>query len=90
MGANEDKPLARALTRFLEQQCVRGEHYTIPDDLLFSRFHTFWIQAPEYFDHPALLGQFRIELIQQGFHTNPTGKWPHWSGLTLREAVDEG
>ncbi len=42
------------------------------------------MQTPEYFDHPALLGQFRVELAQRGLIATSTGKHPRWLGLTLR------
>jgi len=83
--ADEDERFSRALTRFLAQQCVRGEVYSVTDRRLFSRFRAFWLASPEHFDHPSLLGQFRVELTQQGFHTTRHGKHPLWLGLTLKQ-----
>ena len=85
MRTNEDGRFSRAMTRFLEHQCVIGARYSIADEHLFALFKAFWIQAPERFDHPALLGQFRVELVERGFHAEPGGKWPHWLSLTTRE-----
>ena len=85
MRTDEDRRFSGAMTRFLEQQCVIGAPYSIADEQLFARFKAFWFQAPERFDHQALLGQFRVELVERGFHAKPGGKWPHWLGLTTRE-----
>jgi hypothetical protein len=85
MRTDEDGRFSRAMTRFLEQRCVIGAEYSIADEQLFALFKAFWLQAPERFDHPALLGQFRVELVERGFHAEPGGKWPHWFGLTTHE-----
>lgn len=85
MRTDEDGRFSRATTRFLEQRCVIGALYSIADEQLFALFKAFWIQAPERFDHPALLGQFRVELVERGFHAEPGGKWPHWLSLTTRK-----
>jgi hypothetical protein len=82
---DEDQRFARVVTRFLQQECIRGAGYAIADEDLFKRFRTFWMHAAEYFDHPALLGQFRVELAERGFQSNPYGKRPRWIGLTVRE-----
>lgn len=85
MITSEERRFSHAVTRFLEQECMKGEQYTIADEQLFPRFQAFWKQVPEGFEHPALLGQFRVELIRRGFHAKPdgNGKRPHWIGLTL-------
>lgn len=85
MSIGEDRCFSLAMTRFLEQQCVIGASYSIPDEYLFTSFKVFWVQAPERFDHPALLGQFRVALMERGFAAEPGGKRPHWRGLTTRE-----
>jgi hypothetical protein len=81
----EDRRFSHVLKNFLEQQCVKGADFSITDKQLFRYFRAFWMQAPEYFDHPALLGQFRVELAQRGFLSASTGKHPRWLGLTYRE-----
>jgi len=85
MRTDEIGRFSRAMTRFLQQRCVMGALYSIADEQLFALFKAFWLQAPERFDHPALLGQFRVELVQRGFHAEPGGKWPSWLNLTTRE-----
>ena len=87
---DEEKRFSRALTNFLKQQCIRGADVSITDKQLFQRFKLFWMQAPECFDHPALLGQFRVELTQRGFISASTGKHPRWLGLTLRKQNKKG
>ena len=84
MRADEERRFSHALTNFLEQRCVKGTHLSISDKQLFRSFRTFWMQAPEQFDHPALLGQFRVELTQRGFPSDLAGKHPRWLGLALR------
>lgn len=81
----EERRFSHAVTRFLEQECMKGAQYTIADEQLFPRFRAFWKQVSEGFEHPALLGQFRVELNRRGFHAKPDGKRPHWIGLTLRD-----
>lgn len=83
MNDDESSRFSQAFTRFLEQECVQGEQYSIKDELLIAHFRNFWRHAPEYFEHPALLGHFRVELIERGFHSKPRGKKPVWHGLTL-------
>ncbi len=83
--ADEERRFSHALTNFLEQQCVKGADISITDKQLFRRFRAFWKQASEQFDHPALLGQFRVELTQRGFLSDSAGKHPHWLGLALRK-----
>ena len=84
MRADEERRFSHALTNFLEQACVKGSHLSISDKQLFRSFRTFWLQAPEQFDHPALLGQFRVELTRLGFPSDSAGKHPRWLGLALR------
>ncbi|MBA2284258.1 MAG: hypothetical protein H0W02_02120 [Ktedonobacteraceae bacterium] len=84
MSTIEERRFSHALTRFLEQECVRGAQYSIADEQLFLRFRAFWKQASEGCEHPALLGQFRVGLAQRGFQAVPDGKKPLWIGLTLR------
>ena len=81
MRADEERRFSHALTNFLEQECVKGPHLSISDKQLFRSFRAFWLKAPEQFDHPALLGQFRVELAQRGFSSEGAGKHPRWLGL---------
>ncbi len=62
MSADEGRHFSLAMTRFLKEQCVIGGSYSVADEHLFTRFKAFWKQAPERFDHPALL-----EAVCNGF-----------------------
>lgn len=84
MRADEERRFSYALTNFLEQECIKGSHLSISDKQLFRSFQAFWLKAPEQFDYPALLGQFRVELTQRGFSSDSAGKHPRWLGLALR------
>ncbi len=84
MRADEERRFSHALTNFLEQECIKGSHLSISDKQLFRSFRTFWLKAPEQFDHPALLGQFRVELTRRGFPSDSAGKHPRWLGLAQR------
>ena len=84
MRADEERRFSHALTIFLKQECRKGSQLAVSDKQLFRKFRAFWLQAPEQFDHPALLGQFRVELTQRGFASDSAGKHPRWLGLTLR------
>ena len=88
--ADEERRFSHALTNFLEKECAIGDDLAIADKQLFRRFRAFWDQALECFDHPALLGQFRVELMQRGFLSASTGKHPRWLGLTLRSQDNKG
>ena len=84
MQADGERRFSLALANFLEQECVKGSHLSISDKQLFRSFRAFWLKAPDQFDHPALLGQFRVELAQRGFSSDGPGKHPRWLGLALR------
>jgi hypothetical protein len=84
LRADEEKRFSGALTKFLEKECIIRDDVSIADEQLFHRFATFWDQAPGHFEHPALLGQFRVALTQRGFRSDSAGKHPRWLGLTVR------
>ena len=89
MRADEERRFSHALANFLEQECIKGSHLSISDKQLFRSFRTFWLKAPEQFDHPALLGQFRVELTQRGFPSDSAGKHPRWLGLASRKPAKQ-
>jgi hypothetical protein len=70
--------------RFLTRYCRVGAGLNIPDKTLFPAFRAFWIATATENQHPALLGQFRVELAQRGFRSNGP-KRPRWYGLTLHQ-----
>jgi len=67
---------------FIKRYCRRGTGLNISDKALFQEFRAFWITKASETQHPALLGQFRVELTERGFHSNGP-KRPRWYGLTL-------
>ena len=70
--------------RFLARHCTVGIGLSISDKTLFPVFRTFWTHASTETQHPALHGQFRVELAQRGFRSNGA-KRPRWYGLTLHQ-----
>ncbi len=83
MFADEEKNFAAVVDQFLERCCKRQPGLHIPDRVLFPVFRAFWADATNEYDHPALLGQFRVEMTQQGYRSNGA-KRPRWYGLTLK------
>ncbi len=69
---------------FLARYCTVGKGLSISDKTLFPVFRTFWTNTAIETQHPALLGQFRVELAQRGFRSNGA-KRPRWYGLTLHQ-----
>ncbi len=70
--------------RFITRYCRVGTGLSISDKTLFPLFRAFWIATATEPQHPALLGQFRVELAQRGFRSNGPKK-PRWYGLTLHQ-----
>lgn len=73
---------SETVDHFIKRYCRRGTDLNISDKTLFHEFRAFWITKASETQHPALLGQFRVELTERGFHSNGT-KRPRWYGLTL-------
>jgi hypothetical protein len=70
------------IDRFLTRYCRVGTGLSISDKVLFPAFRAFWLESATETQHPALLGQFRVELAQRGFRSHGP-KRPRWYGLTL-------
>ena len=68
--------------RFLTRYCRVDTGLSISDKTLFPVFRAFWTATAPETQHPALLGQFRVELAQRGFRSNGP-KRPRWYGLSL-------
>jgi hypothetical protein len=73
---------SESVDRFLTLYCRVGAGLNISDKTLFPVFRAFWIATATETQHPALLGQFRVELAQRGFRSNGP-KRPRWYGLSL-------
>jgi hypothetical protein len=76
--------------RFLRRYCRFGNGLNILDSELFPAFRAFWMAAAPDTQHPALLGQFRVELTERGFQSRGR-KRPRWYGITLHQltVIDE-
>ena len=70
--------------QFISQYCRLGSGLNISDRTLFPVFRAFWISRAHATPHPALLGQFRVELAGRGYRSNGR-KRPCWYGLALQE-----
>ena len=73
---------SETVDHFIKRYCRLGTGLNISDKALFHEFRAFWIAKASETQHPALLGQFRVELTERGFHSNGP-KRPRWYGLTL-------
>jgi len=71
---------------FIRRYCRLGTNVNISDRTLFPAFRAFWIATTHETPHPALLGQFRVELTERGYHSNGR-KRPRWNGLTLHQVA---
>ena len=69
--------------QFITQYCRLGTGLNISDRTLFHAFRAFWIATVHETPHPALLGQFRVELAERGYRSNGR-KRPRWYGLALQ------
>ena len=75
--------LARSIDYFIKRYCRVGPDLKISDRILFHAFRDYWITIAPETQHPALLGQFRVELTERGIRSSGK-KRPRWYGLTLR------
>jgi hypothetical protein len=82
MFTDKEKYFSTIVDQFLEQCCKRQPGLHIPDRALFPAFRAFWADTANDHNHPALLGQFRVEMTQQGYRSNGV-KRPRWYGLAL-------
>ena len=84
MNGYAQQEFSAIVDRFLTRYCRVGAGLSISDKTLFPVFRAFWIETATETQHPALLGQFRVELAQRGFRSNGP-KRPRWYGLTLHQ-----
>jgi len=71
---------------FIRRYCRLGTDVNISDRTLFPAFRAFWIATTHETPHPALLGQFRVELSERGYRSIGR-KRPRWYGLTLHQVA---
>jgi hypothetical protein len=84
MNQYVQQEFSEIVDKFLTRYCRVGNGLSISDKTLFPVFRAFWIETATETQHPALLGQFRVELAQRGFRSNGP-KRPRWYGLTLHQ-----
>ena len=85
-AANQDvqRDFSDLVDHFIRRYCRFGDGLNISDSTLFPAFRAFWIATAPDTQHPALLGQFRVELTERGFKSRGR-KRPRWYGLTLHQ-----
>jgi hypothetical protein len=71
---------------FIRRYCKVGDGLSILDRELFPVFQAFWKTSTLDAQHPALLGQFRVELTERGFHSRGR-KRLRWYGITLHKLI---
>ncbi|MGZ3611279.1 MAG: hypothetical protein ACXWPS_08140 [Ktedonobacteraceae bacterium] len=84
--ANQDvqQDFSELVDHFIRRYCRFGNGLNIADSTLFPAFRAFWIATAPDTQHPALLGQFRVELTERGFQSRGRKKL-RWYGLTLHQ-----
>jgi hypothetical protein len=84
MDTYKEALFSSIVSQFLAQHCELSPGKSAQGRVLFRRFRDYWNEVTHGARHPALLGQFRVELTVQGFASSG-GKWPRWYDLTLRK-----
>jgi hypothetical protein len=85
-AANQDvqQDFSDIVDHFIRRYCRFGNGFNILDRELFPAFRAYWMATTPDTQHPALLGQFRVELTERGFQSRGK-KRPRWYGLTLHQ-----
>ena len=83
---NVCQEFSEIVDQFIRRQCRFGIGLTISDGTLFPAFQAFCKERAPEIQHPALLGQFRVTLAEQGFRSKGY-KRPRWYGLTLLQLI---
>jgi hypothetical protein len=83
MNPGTQDTFADMIDQFLARYCQRGTGFHVWDRQLFAQFRTYWISLTAQSAHPALLGQYHVELTERGYRSRG-GKRPHWYGLSLQ------
>lgn len=79
---SEQREFSETVDHFIRLYCRVSADLNISDRKLFRAFRSFWQATAPDTQHSALLGQFRVELAEQGFRSSGK-KRPRWYGLTL-------
>jgi hypothetical protein len=86
---HQGQGFSEIVDQFITQYCRLGTGLNISDRMLFPAFRAFWIATTRETLHPALLGQFRVELAERGFRSKGQ-KRPRWYGLALYQLTVPG
>ena len=81
---NVQQDFSEIVNHFIRRYCRFESGLNISDRTLFPAFQAFWQEMALEAQHPALLGQFRVALAEQGFRSKGH-KRPRWYGLTLHQ-----
>ena len=69
---------------FIRRYCKVGNGLNITDRELFPVFRAYWEATAPEVQHPALLGQFRVDLTERGFQSRGR-KRLRWYGIALHQ-----
>ncbi len=69
---------------FVRRYCRVEDDLSVLDRELFPAFRAFWNAMALDIQHPALLGQFRVELTEKGFKSRGR-KRIRWYGIDLHQ-----
>lgn len=86
---NVQQDFSDLVDHFIRRYCRVGAGLHTSDRTLFPAFRAFWRTTAPDTQHPALLGQFRVELAERGFRSRGP-KRPRWYGLTLHQLTVPG
>jgi len=67
MNPNAQNTFSEIIDQFLAQCCRHGTGLHVSDRALFKQFRAFWMSTTHQTAHPALLGQYRVELTERGY-----------------------
>jgi len=85
-AANQDvqQDFSDLVDHFIKRYCRFGSDLSILDRELFPAFRAYLTATVPDTQYPALLGQFRVELTERGFHSRGR-KRIRWYGIALHE-----
>ncbi len=85
-AANQDvrQDFSDLVDYFIRRYCKVGNGLSITDRELFTAFRAFWTASAPDIQHPALLGQYRVEFTERGFQSRGR-KRLRWYGITLHQ-----
>lgn len=73
MSPDRQDSISEIIGPFLAQHCKYGTDLHVSDRKLFPQFRAFWMSRNHRADHPALLGQYRVELTERGYRSHSRG-----------------